>query len=513
MPPIRVEDVTSFEAEPKLSDVLLEDYRSALNSISDSWDPLSHASLDNDKSVLAASRRSKRPSCPYPQNKVTSSATQQVAKKGRHSDASLGSQVKTITICGRTLHPTVAFDTLWRFAAERKAIDDRRRSGAPAPYVINFATLTRDSHLFRWTEDPILRKYSFCNTYRVLDKVCQYLIREVIEKGSQNPVEVVFRVILFNTFTRIETWELLTQELGPLTWAKYDRNLYEDVLSQAKEEGQSLYTGSFIKPAPHFGHADNYMNHLCLLEVLMENEVAYKLLGAQYLADVYEYLISFPSMGDFSTYQLMLSLSYCKLLNFHCNDFVIAGCGASSGLAKLFRKDDLVKGKAKVPNFEVEIIRWLTKTQNEHFKRLGLEFSGLGPKKLPMDVADMEHTVCEVDKYCRIAHPQLKGKRTEMRRNYEPSRTPYPTQPTLPKAWADPKRRTPHIRPDQILHIEKRYTVNRIADHRRGVNGTEYYVFWSGYSNKDASWEPEVSMMSDAPGAIKDYLASLVLAS
>jgi hypothetical protein len=38
-----------------------------------------------------------------------------------------------IAINGILLRPTVAFDTFWRFAAERKAIDDRRRAGESAP--------------------------------------------------------------------------------------------------------------------------------------------------------------------------------------------------------------------------------------------------------------------------------------------------------------------------------------------------------------------------------------------
>ena len=38
-----------------------------------------------------------------------------------------------IVISGILLRPTVAFDTFWRFAAERKAIDDRRRAGEPKP--------------------------------------------------------------------------------------------------------------------------------------------------------------------------------------------------------------------------------------------------------------------------------------------------------------------------------------------------------------------------------------------
>jgi len=38
-----------------------------------------------------------------------------------------------IEIDGVELRTTVAFDTFWRFAAERKAMDDKRRAGLPAP--------------------------------------------------------------------------------------------------------------------------------------------------------------------------------------------------------------------------------------------------------------------------------------------------------------------------------------------------------------------------------------------
>jgi len=40
---------------------------------------------------------------------------------------------ESIVISGVTLKPTIAFDTFWKFAAERKALDDRRRAGKPSP--------------------------------------------------------------------------------------------------------------------------------------------------------------------------------------------------------------------------------------------------------------------------------------------------------------------------------------------------------------------------------------------
>ncbi|KAF8235846.1 hypothetical protein L208DRAFT_1391644 [Tricholoma matsutake] len=481
MPPFRVGDVDASEDT--------SGRRSSRNIDLDevAWaSPSSHEGQDRDHDHVLVSHRSRRSAGSSKENIV-------ISKNGRKSklrNPRSQSLAKPISLKGIQLRPTVVFDTFWRFAAERKVVDDRRRAGLRQP----------------WTDDPIIQKFHFCNTFRVLDKVSQYIIREVIEKGSQDPQELVFRITLFNLFTKIETWELLIRELGPLTWLRFNRNSYQRVLNRAKKEGVTLYTGAFQKPAPHFGYSDAYMNHLYLLEILMESDLTGRLLNAEYMAEVYEYLISFPSMGAFSTYQLMLNLTYSDVLNFSNMDFVVPGPGASSGLSKMFG-DSLKGAKAAVPGIEEDIIRWLAKHQNAHFKRLGLKFSGLGPDRLPMALADIEHLLCEVDKYSRMAHPKLKGKRTELRGMFNPSPKIYPAKPTLPKAWSHPARAEVRIRPGGPPVVEKRYTVNRIGAHRDSEDGVEYKVYWLGYPDSEATWEPEKSLKADAPVAVEEYWA------
>src|SRR2546427_9754394 len=93
--------------------------------------------------------------------------------------------------------PSVVYDTFWRFAAERQRIFFARLEGQPAP----------------WTSDPILREHKFTNAYRASDRVSQYLIRHVIYSGRRDLKEVFFRVVLFKLFNKIETWELLRDQL------------------------------------------------------------------------------------------------------------------------------------------------------------------------------------------------------------------------------------------------------------------------------------------------------------
>ena len=141
MPPIRTfgEDAASDHTS-EAADLLRTSPRKSLTvsketsgNQSPSHDSDSAASI---RSSLTASstRRVKRRS--------TSSAVEYftIPLKSRSGLKRLGTRspashplLRTITIKGVQLQPTVAFDTFWRFAAERKAIDDRRRSGMPAP--------------------------------------------------------------------------------------------------------------------------------------------------------------------------------------------------------------------------------------------------------------------------------------------------------------------------------------------------------------------------------------------
>lgn len=308
---------------------------------------------------------------------------------------------------------------------------------------------------------------------------------------------------MFNTFTKIETWEWLEKKLGPLTWASYDQAEYVRVLSLANF---TLYTGAFIKPNPMgFGYGD-IRNHFALLEALMHGGLVREMQKAKYLVEVYEYLISQPGMGEFTSYQLLLNLSYSHIMNFSGMDFVVLGPGAESGIVKMFAKGsfDDITDKEERRVLKDEIVRWLCASQTEHFKRLGLKFKGLGPDHLPLELADFEHAICEADKYARLAHPQLRGlqDRTQMKRRYTPSERPFPSE-VVPRAWSHPDRKRVRVHPD-APQIEKRYVVSHISEQRRQGRKTEYLVHWEGYT--DTTWIPAHQIKQDAPSFVGDFL-------
>ncbi|MBL8792479.1 MAG: hypothetical protein JNM56_01100, partial [Planctomycetia bacterium] len=133
------------------------------------------------------------------------------------------------------LRPSPVYDTYWRFAAERQRVFFNRLDHRPPP----------------WTQDPVLRTHKFTNAYRASDRASQYLIRSVIYRSDlpDDAAEVVFRILLFKLFNRIETWELLQKELGPLSYAGYSFRRYDQVLSRALTRGQRLYSAANIMPS------------------------------------------------------------------------------------------------------------------------------------------------------------------------------------------------------------------------------------------------------------------------
>lgn len=309
--------------------------------------------------------------------------------------------------------PTTVFDTYWRFAAERQAIFHRRLRGCPGPL----------------TMDPILRAHRFTNAYRVLDRVSQYLIREVQYRldRSQEPRELFFRTMLFKVFNRVDTWEAIEARVGPVNWATTPLDKVRAVLDDRHARGMRNYSPAYIVPSPPFGHARKHANHLSLLARMMDDRLPDRLRQAPSLRSVYERLLAYPGLGPFLAFQAAIDLNYSDLLDFDENDFIVAGPGAIDGIAKCFVK---VEGRSAE-----RVIAWMVDNQDHEFDRLGLSFQALPNRKLHL--IDCQNLFCEISKYARVAHPEIAGTsgRLRIKQLYRPSSEPIAPL-AFPARWA-----------------------------------------------------------------------------
>jgi hypothetical protein len=137
-------------------------------------------------------------------------------------------------------------------------------------------------------------------------------------------------------------------------------------------------------------------------------------------------LRSYPLMGEFLAFQYTIDLNYGPLLDFDEDDFVVAGPGAVSGISKCF--SDTAGMSA------AEIIRWVTDHQEREFDRLGIGFRDLFGRRLRQ--IDCQNLFCEVNKYARVAHPEVSGAdgRTNIKQVFTASERP-PIQYWFPPKW------------------------------------------------------------------------------
>ncbi|MHA6620306.1 nucleotide kinase domain-containing protein [Pseudonocardia sp. DLS-67] len=316
---------------------------------------------------------------------------------------------RTLQVAGRTLEPTPVFDTYWLFAAERQAIYEARLSGRPGP----------------WTTDPVLLRHRFTNCFRAADRVSQFLIQQVSYGGSQRLEEVVFRTLLFKMFNRVSTWRLLEAAIGEISWARFDLAAYDEVLTAAFAAGTKLYSPAYVVPPPRLGAERKHTNHLRLLELMMTTGLPEQAAGGGSLQELFRTLASYPAMGDFLAYQFAIDLNYSAVLAFDEMEFVVPGPGARDGIRKCF-------GPA-ADGIEPEIIRYMAENQDNHFDRLGLAFSGLRGR--PLQLVDCQNLFCEVDKYARVAHPDIAGHsgRSRIKQLFAP--VPEPVTDWFPPKW------------------------------------------------------------------------------
>ena len=297
---------------------------------------------------------------------------------------------------------TSAYETFWRFAAERQSIFFKKTETVGPP----------------WTDDPVLAHYKFTNVYRASDRVSQYLIRHVIYEGDQSPEEVFFRTTLFRLFNKIETWERLSRRFGQISSRDFSVTQYDLALDDALQSNKRIYSAAYIMPSGRssFGYRRKHRNHLELLDLMMRDEVWKYIGSASNMEEVFEILCSYPMIGRFLGYQLATDLNYSEICDFSEMEFVMPGPGAMDGIHKCFSH---LWGLN-----EPDVIRLITDRQEQEFERLGLKFRTLWGRM--MQLIDVQNVFCEVSKYSRVKHPEISGVdgRTRIKQIYRPSSVP-----------------------------------------------------------------------------------------
>lgn len=287
------------------------------------------------------------------------------------------------------------FENMRRFMEARHQVYLNRVGGMQPPY----------------TNDEILQQYKFTNCMRILDRVTQYMVREIIEKDRRAEVpthKTMMRVYLYKLFNKAETWPLIDED-----WRDDPVRYVEDIMYWA-DNTPGIYGNAHLRAAPdgveNFTWSQVYMRTMQRMSL----EGFFKISWG-YIGDIYEQLVQYNGFGPFMAYQYALDFSY--VLGLPVVRFVVPGVGCQRGMKRVF-------GDIK-PYQMVLILRTL-----EHFSRDVLPHNLIGG--VPFLISDWQNCFCEFDKYSRVAYPET-GKPKKIKNTYTPGRELEPLH--LPAPW------------------------------------------------------------------------------
>ena len=322
-----------------------------------------------------------------------------------------------ISLAGHHVVVTEVFWSYWYLAAERQSMFFRRVFGKPTP----------------WTNDLVLSRHRFTNSYRASDRVSQFLLHNVIYDRDRDAQDTILRVLLFKVFNRIETWEYLVSRVGEPESPTFDPDIYSQILDERFDAGDRLYSAAYIMPSPKLDHARKHHNHLALIDGLVKDGTLARLTQADSLEDLYFRLLSIPSFGPFLAFQYAIDLNYTPHFDFDEMDFVVAGPGAIRGIDKCFEDTGGLEAEEVVACMAASADKFLG-SESEPF----LDLFGR-----PLQLIDCQNLFCEVDKYARVQHPaRSQGGPSRIKQHFRADRRPlalgYP--PKWDLRWAGDAR-------------------------------------------------------------------------
>lgn len=277
-----------------------------------------------------------------------------------------------------------------------------------------------DSTIPPWTDDSILKTYKFTNVYRASDRVSQYLIKNVIYNNDSKIDErdILFRILIFKIFNKIETWEYLESKIGTIKVDNFNLDLINQLLKERINQ-TPIFSNAYMMTGTHSKY--NYLNskHEKWLQMvkneMIVNNIIIKVLKAKTLNEVYTILRECSFLGDFLAYQYSIDFNYSPVINFSEDSFVKAGIGAIRGIKKCFEMSGNETFEDAIRYTQINFEKYQTQFGFTEFKNL----FDRNPTLI-----DLQNCFCETDKYLRAKMPELQVDNVRIKQKFKKTEKP-----------------------------------------------------------------------------------------
>lgn len=261
-----------------------------------------------------------------------------------------------------------------------------------------------------WTDDKIFQNWFFCNVFRRIDKTTVWMEDHIIKPNEDDP-DLWKNIMLYRYISNIRTFKALAENCDDCT----DRKQVYKVLRCWQQKGETIFTSAFICNSKGVGGTwtDKVTYIFTLLKEINENgfDIFLKNVGA--LSEVFKYLRCFSGVGNFMAYEYTTDFSYSQRYLANSPEIYTwcdLGLGAVRGLNRLIHEvptSNIIENKTKYLKyiFEEWKIYIKLKLKNEIDKTLNI-IDDIKVVKLyksfnNLTMREVEHWLCEYDKYCR----------------------------------------------------------------------------------------------------------------
>ena len=257
-------------------------------------------------------------------------------------------------------------DRFYSYINERHAIYIRRQAGVK-PF---------------WTEDKILQTYSFCNVFRELDTVTIWLRENWKEPYADHP-NLPFAMAVARQINCPDT----LQEIGfPEHW---NPGRVKAIMQGRMDRGEKVYTGAYMLTGT-LGGTKVEQTIDKILTPLYENQPE---IHPDSLQKTWSEYLPYAGFSGFMAYEVVTDLRHTKYLGNARDIYTWAnpGPGAKRGLNRINGRE-----LTWSPNREPD--RW-----NREMKDLLDRSPGYLQGHIDvLEMRDIEHCLCEFDKYERV---------------------------------------------------------------------------------------------------------------
>lgn len=255
---------------------------------------------------------------------------------------------------------------LAKFILERESIRHCKENGLPRA---------------KWTKDPILAKYRFCNVHREDDRVTRWIARNWREPFKDD-LDLWFAMVFARLFNLPSTLDAVGEVTPSWKPAAVQR-----ILERQKAKGP-IFNGAYIVSTN--GHAMEKVPYLFeyVLGPLWANRKSLRPKDGDTLKDYHAKLMKYDGLGSFMAAQVVADLKYVAPLSNALDwwTFAASGPGSRRGLNRVFEYD------VGAP--------WNEEAWFQHLMNLRGQVLPL-LKGMELHAQDLQNCLCEFDKYER----------------------------------------------------------------------------------------------------------------